>query len=124
MPSQKLTARTIENAKAPASGRLEIWDTLVRGFGLRVTERGVKSWTLMYRVNGRQRRLNLGRYPAYDLADARELARDALRQVGRGIDPADERKAALEAEGLGRSLSVRREHPVHVLLRRMKFEDR
>lgn len=106
MPSQKLTARTIENAKAPASGRLEIWDTLVRGFGLRVTERGVKSWTLMYRVNGRQRRLNLGRYPAYNLADARELARDALRQVGRGIDPADERKAALEAAQAGESDTV------------------
>lgn len=97
MPSQKLTARTIENAKAPANGRHEVWDTLVRGFGLRVTERGMKSWTLMYRINGRQRRLSLGGYPAYDLAEARDFAREALRLVGRGVDPADERKAAREA---------------------------
>ena len=97
MPSQKLTARTIDNAKAPAAGRLEIWDTLTRGFGLRVTERGVKSWVVMYRINGRQRRFTLGSYPAYNLAEAREMAGEALKKVARGIDPADERKAAREA---------------------------
>ncbi len=97
MPSQKLTARTVENAKAPAEGRLELWDSLVRGFALRITDRGSKSWIVMYRLNGRQRRLTLGAFPAYSLGEAREMARETLNSVARGIDPAEEKKAAQQA---------------------------
>jgi hypothetical protein len=98
MPSKKLTAQGVENAKPLASGRLELWDTLVPGLGLRVTEKGAKSWVVMYRVNGKQRRLTLDRkYPALSLAEAREEARQALSQVAKGIDPADEKKALKDA---------------------------
>ena len=97
MPAQKLTARTIENAKAPTEGRLELWDSLVRGFALRITDRGSKSWIVMYRLNGKQRRLTLGAYPAYPLGEAREMARETLNSVARGIDPAEEKKAARDA---------------------------
>lgn len=101
MPAQKLTAKTIANAKPPKSGRLEIWDSIIGGdpslpgsFCLRVTTNGVKSWCVMYRLDGKQRRMTIGTFPAYELAAARELARDTLKKVGRGIDPAEERKAA------------------------------
>jgi len=104
MPTQKLTAKTIENAKAPKTGRTELWDSIVGGdaavpgaFGLRVTSRGVKTWTIMYRLHGKQRRLRIGTFPAHGLSEAREMARDALLKVGRGIDPAEERKATQES---------------------------
>lgn len=104
MPVQKLTAKTVANAKQPKSGRLEIWDSIIGGdpslpgsFCLRVTDNGVKSWCVMYRIDGKQRRMTIGTYPAYDLAAARELARETLKKVGRGIDPAEERKAARAA---------------------------
>jgi integrase len=89
MPSIKLTAMAVANAKPPASGRIEYWDAALPGFGLRVTDKGAKSWTVLFRApDGQQRRVTLGKYPILPLADARDLARDVLLQVEKGIDPA------------------------------------
>ena len=67
---------------------------------MRITENGVKSWSLMYRVTGeggvnskghilkgKQRRLTLGVWPVVDLSAAREKAREALRLASEGRDP-------------------------------------
>jgi hypothetical protein len=88
MPTAKLTAFGVANAKGPVRGRLEYWDAALPGFGLRVTEKGAKSWTVLYRVHGRLRRATLGRYPALSLADARDRAREILLEVEKGNDPA------------------------------------
>ena len=90
----KLTAQAVEALKPPAKGRAELWDEQVRGLGLRVTERGVKSWVVMYRTSGTQRRMTLGHYPNLKLSDARELADETLRAVRKGADPAADKKAA------------------------------
>jgi integrase len=88
LPSVKLTAKAVQNAKAPARGRIEYWDAALPGFGLRVTEKGAKSWTVLYRLNGQHRRATLGSYPTLSLADARDRAREMLREIGKGNDPA------------------------------------
>ena len=88
MPSVKLTARSVENAKPPAFGRIEYWDAALPGFGLRVTDKGAKSWTVLYRAHGRLRRATLGSYPTLPLAEARDRAREVLRDVEKGMDPA------------------------------------
>jgi integrase len=52
MASQSITIRTIEASK-PCPGRdVYTWDGGLRGFGLRVTPKGVKSYVLQYRVDG------------------------------------------------------------------------
>jgi len=91
MATTKLTDLKVKKAAIPASGRTEYYDAALLGFGLRVSERGTKSWILFYRTNGRNRRLTLGRYPAIGLADARELARDALHSAAKGLDPGAEK---------------------------------
>jgi integrase len=91
MPSIKLTAQTVANAKPPERGRIEYWDAMLPGFGLRVTEKGARSWTILYRVHGQLRRMTLGHYPALPLAAARDRARDALSEVEKGNDPATAR---------------------------------
>ena len=88
MPTAKLTALSVANAKAPTHGRLEHWDAALPGFGLRVTEKGAKSWTVLYRLHGRLRRATLGGYPALSLAAARDRAREILLEVAKGNDPA------------------------------------
>lgn len=92
---KKLDDRTIRNLKAPSSGRLEIWDALLPGFGLRVTDKDARTYFIMYRIGfgaGRiQRRYRIGDAKAMDLAEARETARQALGKVERGIDPAANR---------------------------------
>lgn len=90
----KLTAKYVENIKPEKGKRLQFWDTTLPGFGLRVTEKGKKSWVVMYRSRGRQRRMTIGRYPAFSLAEARDAARTALRTLEQGVDPAEEKLAA------------------------------
>jgi integrase len=95
MPSAKLTDPFVKNAKPAEKGkRSEWWDSSLPAFGLRVTESGSKSWQVMYRHQGRLRRMGLGGYPVLSLADARKAAQAALRAASEGKDP-----AATKAEG-------------------------
>lgn len=87
MPKVNLTARGVQDIKAPEEGQVDYFDQQPGGLILRVTERGVKSWCVMYRYAGRLRRLTLGKYPILSLADARELAMQAHREVVLGRGP-------------------------------------
>ncbi len=94
MPTLELTDMTVATARATAAGRTEIWDAALPGFGLRVSKAGRKSWVLMYRIDGRKRRLTLGTFPALSLDAARDAARLGLLDVSRGNDPAEQRAAS------------------------------
>lgn len=88
----KLNARFADSVK-PTTRRADYPDHAVRGLSLRVTPAGVKTWTLRYRnPAGAQRRWSLGQHPVVGLADAREKARDALRQIPDGFDPARQKR--------------------------------
>lgn len=87
MPIVNLTARRVQALKPPIQGRLDYWDQNQEKFSLRISASGRKTWTVCYRFHGRKRRLRLGEYPALSLADARQMARDAIRDVSHGIDP-------------------------------------
>jgi len=101
MPKLKFTARGIEAIKPPKAGQADYWDTSISGFILRVSYAGRKTWGIVYRHEGRKRRLTLGTYPSLSLADAREWAKDALREVAHGNDPAADKQAERKAETLG-----------------------
>jgi len=81
-----LTNVAVRRLRAPATGRREVWDRALPGFGLRVTASEHRSWVLMTRLHGRPIRLTWA-YPATSLAEARELAREAIRCAARGDDP-------------------------------------
>jgi integrase len=95
MPTMKLTDKLVSNAKAPKSDRLELWDSLLPGFGLRITDKDARSWFVMYRAGEKrkQRRLKIGDGRIMRLGEARETARDALRKVAHGIDPAQDKSS-------------------------------
>jgi integrase len=93
MPTKKLTDLFVKNVK-PAKTRTEYFDASFGGLALRVTEKGHKSWTLHYRIHGRQRRLTLGSWPAIEPAAARKKAAEALDKVHHNKDPATEKLAA------------------------------
>jgi integrase len=88
MDPTTLTASKVDALKVPVSGRTDHWDAKVSGFGLRLSPSG-KAWFIRYRLNGRRRRIVLGRFPAMSLADARAAARKLLGQVAAGADPAE-----------------------------------
>jgi len=80
--SVKLTKRVIDAASAGAARRI-IWDTELRGFGVRVETSGTKSFLIRYRPkgngrNGPKRFVTIGRYGAMTPEQARNEARSGL----------------------------------------------
>lgn len=98
MPRKKLTANFISTLKPPEFGQVDYWDTSLPGFGLRVSAGGRKAWVVMYRHQGRKRRMTIGTFPAVALSDARENAGDILRAASKGHDPAGEKKVGRKAD--------------------------
>ncbi|HRK63890.1 MAG TPA: tyrosine-type recombinase/integrase [Terricaulis sp.] len=84
----RITLRLIDATAAPKEGELRIWDTDVRGFALRITPTGRKSYCLKYRYQGRQRWLTIGEHGSPWTPDtARSKAKEALYQASHGEDP-------------------------------------
>ena len=91
-----LTERRIRDAK-PGPKLQILWDKQIRGLGLRITPKGVKSYILLYRINGRERRATLAREAQISLKDVRVLAAEKLNGVREGNDPLERKKEELAA---------------------------
>ncbi len=92
------------SALKPKAVRYEKKEPGRSGLSIRVTPRGAKTWTFVYRHGDMQRRMALGQYPAMGVAAAHKALADAREQLRDGVDPgilaAAERKAEREAETL------------------------
>ena len=96
-----ITDRAIAKLKAEPGKRLEWADTVVPPLRLRVSDKGAKHWSVVYRVSGAgdggkkgsMKRMSLGDYPRVTIAKARDAARDALDLAERGANPAHQRKS-------------------------------
>jgi integrase len=91
--ARKITQKLIEGLAAEGNDYIQ-YDDEVRGFGVRVTRNGVKSFILNYRINGRVRRATIGRCEEWSVTGARKKAETLRGQINDGIDPL----AELEAE--------------------------
>lgn len=90
MPTAKLTKRAIDALVPPQTKHLILWDSEVKGFGLRIMASGLKTFVLQYRnAEGTKRRMNLGRYGVLTVDQARDLAKLKLAEVIVGEDPAN-----------------------------------
>jgi integrase len=100
MANQAITLRTID-AITPCAGRdVYTWDTGLKGFGVRVTPRGVKSYVLQYRVRGGPaRRKTIGIHGSpWTTQSARREAERLLMVVRQGIDPVEQQREATRKE--------------------------
>lgn len=64
------------------------------GFGIRCYATGTKVFFFAYHFDGKPRYLNLGKYPACSLSDARKKHREAQSKLDKGIDPLTEKEQA------------------------------
>jgi hypothetical protein len=103
---KQLTDAFVRTLAAPEKGRIEVRDAEMPGFAVRVTEKGAKSWILIYHLRGRKGRLTLGSYPALSLADARRQARKHKSEIERGEDPAAAKRSAQAALTVGQAAAV------------------
>jgi integrase len=68
--------------------RVEVlWDSEMRGLGLRLLPSGRKTWVLRYRLRGRQHMNDLGDFGTFTLKQARARARQFLAQIEDGEYP-------------------------------------
>src|SRR5262245_7212188 len=85
-------------------------DDDLHGFGLRVrydsSGRLTKVWTVQYRIDGKQRRQSIGKFPRMNAATARTKAGAWLNKVHDGTDPAVTQEAARKADALKFHIAV------------------
>lgn len=78
----------------PTEGRAEFVDHLCPGLHLRVTIQGTRTFSAMFRVNGKLIRQTIGRYPRVSLSNARAAALAMVRTVQDGADARERRSRA------------------------------
>ncbi len=86
----KLTDTKIKTAK-PKEKPYQLPDG--NGLVLDIKPTGRKSWVMRYRIQGKSKKLVLGEYPYYSLADARKWREECKMKLVHDTDPAEERKA-------------------------------
>lgn len=97
MPTLRLTKAVIDNAK-PETRDTFLWDSTLRGLGVKVTPAGSKVFVYQYRMGGRGsrlRRYTIGRHGELTLDAARRKAEELASQVRLdGCDPLEEKRSA------------------------------
>lgn len=97
----RITKRVVDAAHAGESAAI-LWDDEVKGFGLRITPSGVKSYVLNYRAgrgrNAPARRITIGKHGSpWTPESARREAMRLLGEIAAGLDPSEARKTAARA---------------------------
>ncbi|TZG25894.1 tyrosine-type recombinase/integrase [Sphingomonas montanisoli] len=98
MPTGFITKRSVDAMK-PGKADAFLWDAgdgSTKGFGVKLTPAGARSYVFQYRVGGRgakTKRVLIGKHGAWTPTNAREEAERLSRLVSQGEDP-----AALKAE--------------------------
>lgn len=113
----KLTNDLLKNSLPEAGKRLELRDDQEPGLTFRVTDKGVRSWSIRYRnAAGEHRRKLIGPFPAISLAKAREEARKIKGTVAGGSD-------VVAAERLSKAEEKRKRLSTFAGLAEAYFED-
>jgi integrase len=107
MVQTALTDQVLKKAKPPKNTRMEFWDAYLEGFGYRTSAPGKGSFFVMYRLDGKQRRMTVGRYPAMTLESARAKAKSALQAAKENRDPVLEEAERLAEEGRKRASTLK-----------------
>lgn len=93
----KLTKRLIDSLK-PADKEYSEWDDELKGFGVRISPKGAKTFQVYWRAGRRERKRKIGRYPAMTVDQARKAAFELLAEVEQGHDPAVKQDRLRKAE--------------------------
>jgi integrase len=84
-----LTDTQIRNLK-PRDKAYKVTD--FQGLYVTVAPSGSRLWHMKYRIDGREKRLSFGAYPAVSLAQARKLRDEARSRLAAGEDPGEVKK--------------------------------
>ncbi|RLJ18637.1 integrase [bacterium endosymbiont of Escarpia laminata] len=83
----RLTKTAVDKITPPDKGQAFYRDDTIKGFALRITAGGTKSFVVEKRIQGKVKRKTLGRYGEITVEQGRKEAQKFLGQVATGIDP-------------------------------------
>lgn len=93
----RIGKRTVDAAR-PEAAAYRLWDSELKGFGLKVSPRGVKTYFVWYRAGegrtAQRREFTIGRHGVLTPDEARDEAVKALAAVRAGEDPQEARERA------------------------------
>lgn len=96
------TVRKLEALPAAPKGkRIEYHDTETKGLKLRVTDKGIKTFSVFRRIDGVMTRINIGEFGPVSLADARLRADQLNGEIARGANPAAVKRARRQEPTFG-----------------------
>lgn len=102
----KITKSYVDRLSTPPAGQAFVRDAELKGFAVRITASGAKSFILEKRIDGKVKRLTLGRYPELTVEQARKEAHKLLGQIAVGRNPPAEKKyKALQGTTLEQAFS-------------------
>jgi hypothetical protein len=81
--------KSILEALPTPDKRTDYQDEKTSGLYLRVTPSGVKSFSVLRRINGKLERITVGPYPAISIDEARIRAGEINTAIARGQNPAE-----------------------------------
>src|SRR5689334_18875263 len=91
----KITKRSVDALQPEPGQDTFLWDTELRGFGVRLKPSGKGAFFIQYRNReGRTRRLAIGKLGTMTPDQARAIAKRKLVDVAEGADPSAERHRA------------------------------
>jgi integrase len=95
--AKKLTKKYVESIVPHETNELLLWDTEIKGFGVRVFPTGRRTYFVQYRNQfGSTRRKKIGVHGSITAELAREEAKKILGDVAKGADPSKEFQKAKE----------------------------
>lgn len=109
----ELNKTFVDKVVSPEKGQEFYRDDELKGFALRVTSSGAKSFILEKRVNGKVKRITLGRYPGLTVEQARKEAQKLSGKIATGIDP-----IAAKKESLSKVITLRQVFQDYALARK------
>lgn len=91
----KLNKKFVDEAALPVNKDQVFYrDSELKGFALRVTSSGSKSFVVEKNIGNKVRRITLGKYGSLTTEQARKEAQKIIGQIATGIDPIAEKLAA------------------------------
>lgn len=90
----RITKTQVDNiVPPPDQEQVFLRDSELKGFAVRITRNGVKTFIFEKRIKGRVRRQKIGRYPELTVEQARKRAQILAGQIAQGIDPIAKKEA-------------------------------
>lgn len=90
----KLTKSVVQKIEPPEDKEQAFYrDSQLKGFAVRVTAAGVKSFIIEKLINGKVKRITLGKFGELTAEQARKEAQKLLGQIATGIDPLAKKQA-------------------------------